>query len=177
MKKWKILLFFIPLVALMSSTCSGEQLNIAGGSLTKFNIEMLAAYKDQGGYQLKTSLQNEVISIEFCSDNVCDEFTLPVTSSLNIAYDFLYLFEFSIPSDSILERKWKSRTDVVKYVSRLMGRYRLLANCNSKDDEKVQRICVMRYLITSQRIGINIVRYDEGERIASPTSLDEFLAK
>lgn len=171
------MLSMFPIAFLVSPVLGGEIENIAGDSLTKFNMEMVDVYKDQGSYQLTSSVRDGFLRIEFCPDNTCDEFRLPVTSSLGRAYDFLYLFEFSIPSYDELEKKWKGRTEVIGHALRLTERYGSLAKCNSKDGEEAKRICVLRYLIASQRIQINTVRYDEGKRVASPANLDEFLAK
>lgn len=171
------MLLLLSLASLTSPAVCGEARNIARNSLTKFNMEMADVYKDQGSYQLITSVRDGFLRIEFCPDNTCDEFKLPIASPLDRAYDFIYLFEFSTPSYEELEKKWKNKTDVSRHVSRLTARYRSLAKCNSKYGEQAQRICVMRYLIASQHIEISTVRYDEGKRVASPASLDEFLPK
>lgn len=65
----------------------------------------------------------------------------------------------------------------MRYVSRLMERYRSQARCPSKNSEREQRICVVRYLFNSQHLEISTVRYDEGKRVASPARLEEFLGK
>ncbi len=177
MKKWGTIVLMLSMVSMMSPASGRDARNTEGDSLKKFSVDMVDVYKDEGGYQLTLSVRDGFMRVEFCPDNTCDEFRFPVTSSLDRAYDFLYLFEFSIPSYDELERKWKGKADVIKHVSRLTERYKVLAKCNSKDGEQARRLCVLRYLIASQHIEINTVRYDEGKRVASPASLDEFLTK
>ena len=177
MKKWKTLALQLFLGSLMSPVVADEAQDNAADSLTKFNLEMVDVYKKQGGYQLTLSLRDGNSYVEFCPDNTCDEFKMPVTSSLGSAYDFIYLFEFSVPSYDELEKKWKVRNDVTRYVAQLMRRYRVPAKCNSKKSGQEQRICVMRYLIASEHIEISLVRNDEGKRVVSPTVLEEFRGK
>jgi len=167
---------FSPLLYIQAAYGAGSE-NYVSESLDRFSKNMIDVYKDIGGYKLSTSVNNGFAYIEFCPDNTCDEFKFPVNSSISEVSDFVYLFEFSIPSYELLEKKWKSKPDVVDYVSHLTKRYLSSAKCHRKLDDKMLHICILRYLVKSQKIVISIVRYDEGERVASPTTLDEFFPK
>jgi len=60
-----------------------------------------------------------------------------------------------------------------KYAQGLLSKYRAQAKCESASEAKVAH-CVLRHLAKTQQIRLNIVRYDEGQRVATPAQIDEF---
>lgn len=77
------------LVVLISFLSWGDRYAVAD-SLGRFNKEMIDVYQKQESYQLRSFTRGGYSYIEFCPDNTCDEFKMPITSSFEKTYDFIY---------------------------------------------------------------------------------------
>jgi hypothetical protein len=95
---------------------------------------------------------------------------VPVTTLKDFAY--LYVFFFS---DNVTFDDWKRTADAKKTAERVLAQNQYLSCANADRLEAARRI--LRDLSRGGRIKLIFVRYDEGERHATPENLSEVLAK
>lgn len=157
------LMLTIPAMAVADASTEAE-------SWRRFRAEMNGLY--EGHYTLRRTITKKQTRIEFCPDNTCSEFKAPRSASFDVLADFIYLFTFHAPSYE-QEREWIPKKEVAEYAQGLLSKYRAQAKCEAASEAKVAH-CVLRHLVKTQQIMLNIVRYDEGQRVASPARIDEF---